>query len=423
MLQALVEGSLSPGTFCAPENYAGDPDVKQFIDGFCASRPELNLQVWVHWGDKPSVSILKMANQNLLLRSERFDILLVEFFKLVQLGSTVSQPSHIEQFVRSAVSKWFCEFLIGLNGVRPALRSFERHRTQELVFPHHTFRDEALASVHRVPKAALQCFCLAHEIAHAIFPRREGMNLDFDCDGLDLRTHLTWEMRQMNIDQRIIEASLLEIEPDLDADLLVTEVDADLSALGTIARYLPQVFGVPRADGFRFALIALQAQSYINHIRNTCNLLLTHLRNGLSKERFTQLDLIQSHYISVRTRCAMRRAGILWYLWDREDGIEDDINSYPARVDKFFIDFQSLLQLISAASFDEAEVLFDEISILRAGLSSMKTLDEELHHFVNDADTRMAMFNILISMGYPGGILGNINAVLKQREDRGAQRW
>src|SRR5204863_2953143 len=134
------------------------------------------------------------------------------------------------------------------------LYSFERHRASEHPFANHTFRDEALASVPELEKAALQCFCLAHEIAHILYPRRSGMDMDFQSDGMSLRAHLTWEMRQMGLDLDVQQAMVSKMTELMDFDLLVTEIDADVSALGTIASFLPKVFDVSRAEAIRAAL-------------------------------------------------------------------------------------------------------------------------------------------------------------------------
>ncbi|KPV51141.1 hypothetical protein SE17_22905, partial [Kouleothrix aurantiaca] len=379
--------------------------------GICRGQ-SLELQIWVTWCALPDVSILRNAAGNILIRSERFDTLLVEYFNLQRVLHNPGFTGDTKALAQSAVAKWFAEFLLGLRQPQLALYSFERHRAYEQPFPNHTFRDEALASVPELEKAALQCFCLAHEIAHIIYPPRNGMDLDFVCDGMSLRTHLTWEIRQMGLDPDVQEAMVAEMAEQMDFDLLVAEIDADVSALGTIASFLPKVFDVSRAEAMRAALTALQAQSFLNGCKNSCRLLQRHIRAGLDREDFTRLDWIEGQYVVARTRVALRRAGLLLYMWDKEDGLTREPDEYRVEVDAMFTDVQDFLMVVSQAAFDETERLYKAAESVRIDQST-EALDREIARVLTDSDERMALFYILVAMGYPGGILLDLGGLLR----------
>lgn len=410
LARMLVEASLPLGAECGPENFAGDPLVEHFIDGICRGQ-SLELEIWVTWCALPDVSILRNAPGNILIRSERFDTLLVEYFDLQRVLHHPGFIGDTEALAQSAVAKWFAEFLLGLREPQLALYSFERHRTGEQPFPNHTFRDEALASAPELEKAAFQCFCLAHEIAHIIYPPRSGMDLDFECDGMSLRTHLTWEIRQMGLDPDVQKAMVAEMAVLMDFDLLVTEVDADVSALGTIASFLPRVFDVSRADAMRAALTALQAQSFLNHCKNSCRLLQRHIRAGLDLEDFTRLDWIEGQYVQARGRVALRRAWVLLYMWDKEDGLAREPDEYRVEVDAMLTDIQDFLKVLSQASFDETERLYKAAESVRIDQST-EALDREIARVLTDSDERVALFYILVAMGYPGGIIHDLDGLL-----------
>jgi hypothetical protein len=410
LTRMLVEGSLPPGAKCGPENFAGDPLVKHFIDGICR-RQDLELEVWVAWCAPPDVSVLRNATRNILIRSERFDTLLVEYFNLQHMLHHPRFIGDADALAQSAVGKWFAELLLGLRQPQLALHSFERHRGGGQTFANHTYRDEALDSVPELEKAALQCFCLAHEIAHIIYPPRNGMDLDFECDGMSLRTHLTWEVRQMRLDPDVQKAMVAKMAELMDFDLLVTEIDADVSALGTIARFLPEVFDVSRAEAMRTALTALQAQCFLNHCKSSCRLLQRHVRAGLNLEEFTFLDWIEGQYVQARARVALRRAGVLLYMWDKEDGLAREPDRYRIEVDAMLSDVQDFLTVLSRASFDETNRLYEAAESVRSD-ESTEALDREIARVLANSEERVALFYILVSMGYPGGILNDLNGLL-----------
>lgn len=421
LTRLLVEASLPWGVLCDPENFAGDAGVKDFVDGICRGHPDLDMEVWVHWCGPPDVSVLRHRGQSILVRSERFDVLLIEYYNLLRLVTAPDYTGDAVELIRSAVAKWFTEFLLGLRAPRLALRSFARHRAADQRFFHHTFRDEALASVPEVEKAALQCFSLAHEIAHIVYPRRTGMTLDFLSDGMPLRSHLTWELRQMEMDQDVIGAMLAKMNERMDVDLLVTEIDADVSALGTIAAYLPKAYGVSRKRAFHAALTALQAQSFLNHCKHSCRLLHRHLRQGLDPTEFNMLDWTEGQYVVARTRVALRRAGFLWYLWDKEEGTAGEPDRYREAVDSLVIDLQPFLLTLSQAAFDETKWLYLQADGLRSDQAPEEVLDKDLSYHLGNHDARLEMFYILVAMGYPGGILHNVDALFRNLERQGAE--
>jgi hypothetical protein len=416
LAQFLVEASLPKGVSCAPENFAGDAGVQAFLDGVRRGQPDLNMEVWVHWRGPPDVSILRCSGRNIIVRSERFDVLLIEYHNLFQFVTALSQPAVADCMIRSAVSKWFAEFLLGFRAPRLALLSHQRYRATQPRFVHHTFRDEAFASVPEMQKAALQCFSLAHEIAHIVYPRRRGMTLDFVSDGIDLRSHLTWELRQMSIEPEIIDALISDMVARIDADVLVTEIDADVSALGTIAAYLTKTFKVSRGDALQAALMALQAQGFLNHCKNTCRLLCRHLRDRLDSHEFAMSDWIEGQYIMARTRAALRRATMLWYMWDEEDGIIREPDFYRAAVDSLLVNVQTILAKLSKAAFDEAEQLYQEANVIGHDTVDQDLLQCEIDDHLRNPDDRLSIFYILISMGYSGEILSSLKELLFDME-------
>lgn len=416
----LVEASLPRGVACGLENFAGDPDVQNFVHAITRGIPDLDLEVWVHWAGPPDVKILRKSGQSLLLRSERFDVLLIEYFHLIRIASVLGKNPECDRIIASTVAKWFTEFLFGLREPRLALRSSSRHHQAHHSLVHHTFRDEALASVNRAEKAALQCCSLSHEIAHVIYPRHKGKTLDFVIDGVDLRTHLIWEPKQMGCEERVIDAMAAAMDHLLKADQLVTEIEADIEALGTIADFLTQCFGVSREQAFRSSLFALQAQSFLNFCKRSCRLIVKHFRDGINEKKFNELIWVEGQYISARARVALRRAGLLWYQWDKRDGITAEPDEYRKAVDAALIELQPLLLSLANAAFNETEQLYKESTALCPIQASETALDVDLDNYMSDVESRVAISNILIAMGYPGSILHDIEGQIRGIDRLGA---
>jgi hypothetical protein len=161
----MVKAALPVGAEFGREKFAGDPLVHHFCE-WAKEALAVEVQIFVSWSCPPDVSLLTSSGTNILIRSERFDTLLVEYLHLKRAG-LATNPVLTNLILSSAVLRWMAEFLLGCRWPQAAL--YAAMRALELRIdprPPNPFRDEMLASIHEVERAALQCFCLAHELGH-----------------------------------------------------------------------------------------------------------------------------------------------------------------------------------------------------------------------------------------------------------------
>src|SRR5687768_6235665 len=159
------------------ENFAGDPLVKEFADEMRSSF-DLPLPIWVSWACPPDTIVLRSPLGNALIRSERFDSLLIEFFDLKRLVLNPAVKAVRKKFIQSAVARWQTEFFIGYRMPLHAFDALDRVSADGIIFDTRPFRDDNLDSMPPIERAALQCFSLGHEMGHVIAPDRANTSLD-----------------------------------------------------------------------------------------------------------------------------------------------------------------------------------------------------------------------------------------------------
>jgi hypothetical protein len=236
ILRQLVNLALPKPCEFGDENFAGDPLVREFCDRL-AQAHDLDLHFFVAWACPPDVAIVRSAAGSAIIRSERLDTLLVEYFNLQRVHPNWSDDL-AREVTTSAVLRWMSEFLIGYRHSGLALLA-QRLRPPlpglRLTSP---FRDETLASVPELERVALQCACLAHEVGHILNPRRPGVTLDESVDGLPLAAHIAWGDQACGHSEETLSALQHHWRQHLDGPTLVSEVEADLFAFSSVVEFL-----------------------------------------------------------------------------------------------------------------------------------------------------------------------------------------
>ena len=132
---------------------------------------------------------MKTQDQHVLVRSERFDSLLVEYVRLS--NSFFGQPPSVQKdLIESSFARWMAEFFIGYRRPTEAIAALSISHSYDNRMAVSAFRDETLAALPDLPGAAVQCFCLAHEIGHVLFPGNNDVSLETAVDGLPLSRHV-----------------------------------------------------------------------------------------------------------------------------------------------------------------------------------------------------------------------------------------
>src|SRR3954468_21445165 len=127
-IRLLVEGVLPVGAEFGRENFAGDKVVKDFFE-WSRQHLKVNPNIYVSWSCLPDVMILKIVNSEILVRSERFDTLLVEYLQLKlhiklrsgklsskiwsKIWSNKSFSKLEEATYRTVILRWMSEFFLG----------------------------------------------------------------------------------------------------------------------------------------------------------------------------------------------------------------------------------------------------------------------------------------------------------------------
>ena len=402
VLRQLVEFSLPKPCDFGEENFAGD-DV---VQSFCSRLTEalgLEVSYFVSWACPPDVSVISTPVGQAVVRSERLDTLLVEYHNL-QRAHHVLDDSLATEVLASAALRWLSEFLIGYR--QPGLALLAQRLRPKLDGLRWTspFRDETLASIPELERAALQCVCLAHEIGHLQWPRRPEATLDHEFDGLPLAEHIAWGDRETSNSEQVLTALSKRWRAHLDAPTLVSEIEADLFSLYNVVEFQCNVLGYSLEQAFRATLRAFEAQLFVCMAKNTARLLVSSLQCNTSKAEFLLEDYLLGTEYLARARAVARRAGILWAIGEQPHAAPGtrQYDEYVRRIDALIIEVQPFTQLASATLVRSAHLLFDTMASSRD--RTREWLDKQFEILESDSRLRLDMFEILIAFGCPGSV-------------------
>jgi len=375
------------------------------VHRFCEWAKEIlkvDVEIFVSWSCPPDVSMLSSPGVSILIRSERFDTLLVEYLHLKDAGR--QRNSVVTEFLLpSAALRWMAEFLLGYRWPQAAL--YATVRAQELRTdrrPPNPFRDEILASIDEVQRAALQCFCLAHELGHLFPSQHDQINLGARIDGLSLSRHIARDIEEAGMGD--VADQMMDIAGShIDASVLLREIDADLIAIELVAVFLANTLDVAPETALRASLHACEAQSFLYATKNTCQLLKKHAGRFQSREEFVRDDWIAGIQTSVRARCLLRRAGILlsrWCAGDQEQ-TASTINRFVPLVDAMFSESSEFRGDLAVAAHREAENLLSAVPAWNSD-QNRDFFNPLIEAARQSSEIKEDLFHMLIAMGFPG---------------------
>jgi hypothetical protein len=309
-LRKLARAMLPQGAEVGPENFAGDPLVKEFTE-WASKRMAIAPLIFVSWACPPEVMLIESGAARAIVRSERFDTLLVEYLTLLGTARMHAGDDETRTHATSAmILRWMCEFFLGFELPVCALASLVESNKLASARPDvRPFRDESLATLPVVARAAVQCFCLAHELAHLVQPPVEGRDLSFVVDGMELREHVRRDLEDAGVDEALWPIMLKALE--IDVDHFILEIDADCRALNLVVEFVLRHFDVSAEHVINLTLLAYSAKSFLYAAKHSCGLFRALEGAQDYAEQFAMRDWLNSTQISVRTRCILRRAGML----------------------------------------------------------------------------------------------------------------
>ena len=330
-----VSFALSRPAQFGPENFAGDPLVEQFVDVVLRTF-SLDVRMYVSWECPPNVTIVGLPTGNALLRSERLDTLLVEFYRLRQVQPLFDGPL-AQDVAQAQVLRWMCEFLIGYRHsplaldaleLRPALPGLE-------LGIWNPFRDETLSSIPALPKVALQCFSLGHELGHLVRSVEPGAGLDSQVDGMPVMSHLDYDFRASNPTSVALDRFREYCTQAVNAPQLLTEIKADLFGLDCVAEFLCRTHSCTPETAVSVALSACEALIFLYHCKEICRLLARVASGDLERGTYEKLRFVDGLNWAARSRGVGRRAGIT--LTSLEGGTAADLNRNVDRIDAIIL--------------------------------------------------------------------------------------
>ena len=392
-LELLVGAALPTGAQFGRENFAGDPLVQRFCE-WAKEMLKVEVNIFVSWSCPPDVSILTSSGVNILIRSERFDTLLVEYLHLKDAASPRNPLTDL--VLPPATLRWMAEFLLGYRWPQAALYTAIRaHELRIDPRPPNPFRDEALASVDEVQRVALQCFCLGHELGHLLPSQYDAPSLDTKVDGLSLSRHISRDIEEGGA-APVAEQMMAQARSSIDALNLLREIDADLIALELVAVFVANTLGVPAKEALQVALTAYEAQSFLYATKHTCALLRRYAGRD-DRAEFTREDWIAGLQVSVRARCVLRRAGFLLSRWRAGDEKQT-----AATIDAMFLESIEFRNDLATVAQGETEHLLNTLPALNAQ-EGRPFFDSLIETARSDSEVRLDLFYMLIAMGFPGG--------------------
>lgn len=390
---------------CARENFAGDPLVRKFFD-WAKTQLGVDPVVLVTWRCPPEVLVLDLGYQPILVRSERFDTLLVEYMALrkyaVQRGLDESEGA-----VRHAILRWTSEFFLGFrNALLGASALARSHEALHARLRQPAVRDESLASLPDALRAAVQCFCLGHEMAHLTQGDGAEAGLATLVDGISLQTHIKRDLGEAKLTEAAVE-QLLVLASEIDAKALLQEIDADLISLELVMVFLTDHFEISLDEAVEAAVMAFEAQCYLYALKHSCQLIHQAYQAPREPGSLRRGDWRLACETGIRARCVLRRAGIILAKWSDPQGriSAARVNSLVPLVDAMFLssaEFREALSRFTQTVFDSFE---SQIRVVSPD-ERRASFEHLLARFESDEEIRLDLFYLLISMGYTGATNG-----------------
>ena len=421
-IRLLAEAALPRGAEFGIENFAGDPTVKHFFE-WAKVQLAIDPIMLVSWSCPPEVMLLRTTNIKAIVRSERFDTLLVEYdyLKMNAMSCAKSDVLRINDslwltspestskaiiynsMLGTTVLRWMCEFFLGFRLPVPAASALIA--SNELSFgrfPLPPFRDESLESLPEIPRAAMQCFCLAHEISHITQEGIVGNSLDTVVDGRSLRRHFERDCEELGVDERVRQQMMELLAQSLNADNLMREIDADFRAFGLVTLYLQKFLDVDLDNAIYATLYACEAQCFLYSAKYSCSLLRGDAIWAEQEDNFVVKDWLAGAQVSVRARCLLRRAGILMAaaLEYPEKPKADKINECVPKIDAMFTGDMAFRARLAEVFQEKMNAIVEE---MRSPPAADERFASQLKKIDSDGELRMDLFWILVAMGYPGG--------------------
>src|SRR5262249_27921209 len=111
-LSSLVEFSLPKPSRWDVENFAGDPYAAEFCR-LLREQVGLDITVFVAWACPPHVTVVRSPKGNAVIRSERFDTMLIEYHHLATRALSRAFEQVVDELIASSVLRWMTELLLG----------------------------------------------------------------------------------------------------------------------------------------------------------------------------------------------------------------------------------------------------------------------------------------------------------------------
>lgn len=400
ILDEIIGATLPPHSKFGKENFAGDPEVEIFFNSL-VYQYNLNTEIYVSWCCEPSAMLLKSPYGNVLVRSERMDTLLIEYVHLRELLNSESYSHEFLSNIASAtVLQWMTEFCIGCKLPSHALSAWQMSRKSSAVYlSTHTYRDESLVSIPEDLRISLQCFAIAHEIGHILYPKKENITLNEVVDGLELIKHAEHDFVEAKISSEAKKILQEQIFQQINVTNLFTEIEADLFALHCVIGFLIQRFEISLEIAVSNSLYAYEALAFMNACKYDCKL----LKKDQTTPNFSLRSYINGTELSIRSRCIMRRAGILWAKFDNPNKnlTATDMNKYVPLVDSLYLSSQSWLQSLTQIIVDSVSKLqqeFEDNTIENRNLRFW----QQMNYLDQAPEQRYELWKILIAYGCSG---------------------
>jgi hypothetical protein len=382
------------------ENFAGDPLVKLFYEWVLDSSA-LDVKIYVSWECPPDVSVIGLPTGGAaLIRSERLDTMLVEFYRLQHIQSMFG-GGLADDIVLGQVLRWMAEFLIGYRHSALAMDALQSRPVLEGVQPGiwNPFRDETLNSIPVETRVALQCFCLAHELGHLAEEVAGATSIHTKIDGISVVSHIDYELRNSGCDPAELENFRRYCESEINAPQLVAEIQADLFAFDRVCEFLYSALSCSPETCVALALASFQALIVLYHCKEICRLLAQVTTGDLGGEGHEELRFLNRMQWVARARAIGRRAGIT--LTHLEQGSVDDYQINVTRIDALIGETQAQRDRVS----DMLQVC-DE-SLLRSAIDRSRgdlVIPMLSERFELDPDLRLEVYYLLIAFGCSGAV-------------------
>lgn len=405
----LVEMSLPKDAHAARENYAGDSLVECFME-FLEDRFNLNCDVYVSWECLPDVTVLRAPDgRAAIIRSERLDSLLVEFLRL--RTELIGKPhDKVVEYAMASIWRWQAEFFIGLRKVHHSLIALsKRHSIKSPTSHIIPVRDEALASIDQVSRHALQCFSLAHEVGHIVWPVKEKPHLDAPVDGISPVEHLRRDFAEWDCPIDSGFKTVEEAYASIDARTLFAEINADFFALEHTYQFIAHVHSCELSVALRATLMAAQAQFFMDSLKNYSRTIANSERTWKGLEAAILTNDVLELQTSIRARAILRRAGISWAMVENQGTLPsaEIVNRYVPIVDSFFVDQREIdMRMRRASAICGVEVMNELVCIEGAAnlLGHGWDLERRLVELRTNTELRLDMYYILIAYGCGGAV-------------------